>query len=188
VARESPLDRSSSTRGVPARTDTRSSAKEEMPRATLWPSGMPRVDAPRLQNVSRTGGDSRGLQGTPGEGLGNKLRGGSSPIVGSRAPSPVMKMAGTGSTPASSTKSARSIYPPGHDPSSCPLVRAQRGEWARLIGRSTRGASSAGATMRVVRCDPAPVWSPTTVSRSPRPLLSPIWRTFRNLADRSGTR
>jgi hypothetical protein len=42
-------------------------------------------------------GDSRGLQGTPGEGLGNKLRGGSHPILRSRAPSPVMKMAGTGS-------------------------------------------------------------------------------------------
>jgi len=44
--------------------------------------------------------------GTPGEGLGNKLRGGSSPLFGSRAPSPVIKMTGTGSTPAASTISS----------------------------------------------------------------------------------
>jgi len=135
VARESPLDRSSSTRGVPARTDTRSSAKEEMPRATLWPSGMPRVDAPRLQNVSRTGGDSRGLQGTPGEGLGNKLRGGTNSILGSRAPSPVMKMAGTGSTPAASTTSPserRPDYLAAHG--EVPIRSPHRGSLGRCDG------------------------------------------------------
>src|SRR5262245_31393402 len=63
-------------------------------------------ESSRLPNVSPTEADSRGLQGTQGDskpGHGNGLTAG---IRGSRAPSPVMKMDGTGSTPAAST-----IYP-----------------------------------------------------------------------------
>src|SRR5881296_2236067 len=99
----------------------------------------------RLQNVSKTGGDSRGLQGTPGEGLGNKLRGGSSPILGSRSPSPVRKCVGTGSTPAASAISKFSKN--GPDDASPDLSGSQVGATSLNRG-STQAASSRRRSVR----------------------------------------